>query len=122
MNNTVPSSREASRARLFELLLSLKSHLEELVPGLAILRHLSDLKPFSLLIQLDGVSHPAMWRNLQTPLKGVSSNLCLRIDVSSLGRKRIPSKRPPLLIKGDKCQSSMNRRAILFGLPMSLND
>ena len=51
-----------------ELLLALKRHLEKLVPRLTILCHLSHLKPLTLLVVFDRVSHLTTRWNLQSPL------------------------------------------------------
>src|SRR3954464_2801707 len=104
------------------LFLSLKRHLEKLLPRLASLRHLSHLKPLAFFIQLDDVSHPSALGNLQSPLQGIGAHLRHRVGLSAFGGERTPTERLCSRIIRDKCQSGMNRRTILFGLSLPLND
>ena len=68
------------------LFLSLKRHLEKLLPRLAILRHLPHLKPLAFLIQLDRVSHPPALGNLQAPLQRIVAHLRHGVGLSPLRR------------------------------------
>src|SRR5207244_13018724 len=100
--------RTTDLGRKVILFLSLKRHLEKLLPRLAILRHLSHLKPLPFFIRLDGVSHSPALGNFQPPFQRVRAHLRDRVGLSPFGGERTPTERLRFLSLTDKCQSGMN--------------
>src|SRR2546428_821782 len=93
---------------MVSLLLLPKTHLEEFMPGLIILTHLTDLKPLPFRVSRDGVPHPASLWNLQCPLHGVRAHLGLRFGLS-FGGERMPAKGFGAMVIRNERQGGVNR-------------